>query len=47
MSLFVIYFQKPYVFGYDINDYDPYGRPDVHSRHEESDGKVVKGNIVN
>merc|ERR1712117_809185 len=28
---------KPYVFGYDINDYDPYGRPDVHSRHEESD----------
>merc|ERR1712088_1050084 len=34
---------KPYVFGYDINDYDPYGRPDVHSRHEESDGKVVKG----
>merc|ERR1711894_821865 len=34
---------KPYVFGYDINDYDPYGNPDVHSRHEESDGKVVKG----
>ena len=35
------------MFGYDINDYDPYGNPDVHSRHEESDGKVVKGNIWN
>merc|ERR1712038_1367138 len=34
---------KNYEFGYDVHDYDAYGNPNVHSRHEVRDGYDVKG----
>ncbi len=36
-------FQKNYAYGYDVNEYDEYGNPNIHSKHEERDGYTVKG----
>ena len=38
--------QAPYAYGYDVNGYDEYGNPNVHSKHEERDGKTVKGKCI-
>ncbi len=35
--------QKNYAYGYDVNEYDEYGNPNIHSKHEERDGYTVKG----
>lgn len=37
------FFQKSYEFGYDVKEYDEYGNPNVHSRHEQRDGYKVQG----
>merc|ERR1712038_1164028 len=37
------YHAHPFNYGYEVHDVDAYGNPNVHSKHEESDGKVVKG----
>ncbi len=42
---YLINFQTPYEYGYDVNEYDEYGNPNVHSKHEVRDGKTVKGKI--
>ncbi|TRY78110.1 hypothetical protein TCAL_09472 [Tigriopus californicus] len=34
---------KNYAYGYDVKEYDEYGNPNVHSKHEERDGYQVKG----
>ena len=36
-------FQKNYAYGYDVNEYDEYGNPNIHSKHEERNGYEVKG----
>ena len=36
--------QKDYAFGYDVNEVDEYGNPNVHSRNEVREGNTVKGN---
>jgi hypothetical protein len=35
--------QKDYAFGYDVNELDEYGNPNVHSRTEVREGPHVKG----
>ena len=35
--------QKDYAFGYDVNEVDEYGNPNVHSRTEVREGPHVKG----
>ena len=35
--------QKNYAYGYDVKEYDAYGNPNVHSKHEERNGYEVKG----
>merc|ERR1712064_94858 len=37
------YAPHPFTYGYEVADVDAYGNPNVHSKHEESDGKVTKG----
>ena len=38
-----MFLQKNYDFGYAVKEYDEYGNPNVHSRHEVRDGYQVKG----
>ena len=38
--------QKNYAYGYDVAEYDEYGNPNVHSKHEERNGYEVKGETV-
>ena len=38
-----LFLQKNYDFGYAVKEYDEYGNPNVHSRHEVRDGYQVKG----
>ena len=36
-------FQKNYAYGYNVDEYDAYGNPNIHSKHEERNGYEVKG----
>ena len=42
-NFFCLFLQKNYDFGYAVKEYDEYGNPNVHSRHEVRDGYQVKG----
>ena len=44
MTHFIVNLQKDYAFGYDVNELDEYGNPNVHSRTEVREGPHVKGN---
>lgn len=35
--------QKNYAYNYDVNEYDEYGNPNIHSKYEERNGYEVKG----
>ena len=43
MPLLFPHLQKDYAFGYDVNELDEYGNPNVHSRTEVREGPHVKG----